>query len=152
MDAPYGPVSAWQAMLERHRPQFEELASGSGIGFVPREGSGILPGRRAAVCRADDSEPVAMLTWECREGGMRACVRPFAGFEQAGVDLLFVADEVALDAMRQNLGADALGTMKRLIRRGNLVFYVLRARRELQDAGYEEFLDSLGLAFLGACR
>jgi hypothetical protein len=29
---------------------------------------------------------------------------------------------------------------------------VMKTKYELQDAGYEEFLDTLGLAFLGACR
>jgi len=32
------------------------------------------------------------------------------------------------------------------------MFFVFRTRQELQDAGYDDFLDSLGLAFLGACR
>jgi hypothetical protein len=32
------------------------------------------------------------------------------------------------------------------------MFFVLRRRHELQDAGYDDLLDSLGLAFLGACR
>jgi hypothetical protein len=42
--------------------------------------------------------------------------------------------------------------MKRQIRAGNIMFFVMRTKYELQDAGYEEFLDTLGLAFLGACR
>jgi hypothetical protein len=32
------------------------------------------------------------------------------------------------------------------------MFYALKPKDALQDAGYEDFLDSLGLAFLGACR
>ena len=38
------------------------------------------------------------------------------------------------------------------IRTGNILFFVMKSKYELQDAGYEDFLDSLGLAFLGACR
>jgi len=42
--------------------------------------------------------------------------------------------------------------MKKMIRQGNMLFFVMKAKHELQEAGYEDFLDSLGLAFLGACR
>jgi hypothetical protein len=45
-----------------------------------------------------------------------------------------------------------LKTIKRLIRRGNIMFFVFKNKAQLQDAGYEDFLESLGLAFLGACR
>ncbi len=41
---------------------------------------------------------------------------------------------------------------KRLIRRGNIMFFVFRNKARLQDAGDEDFLESRGLAFLGACR
>ena len=42
--------------------------------------------------------------------------------------------------------------MKKMIRSGGILFFVMKTKHQLQDAGYEEFLDSLGLAFLGACR
>jgi len=76
----------------------------------------------------------------------------FPGFEAAAVDLLFVADEAALAALEASLEGDALATLKRRIRQGGILFFVLRTKYELQDAGYEDFLDTLGLAFLGACR
>lgn len=83
---------------------------------------------------------------------MHASRRSYTGFKQASVDLLFVADDAALAALQEALEADTLSIMKRLIRKGNIMFYVMKTKYQLQDAGYEEFLDSLGLAFLGACR
>jgi hypothetical protein len=83
---------------------------------------------------------------------MRAEMVPYRGFQDAKVDLLFVADAEALDRLRYNIGDDTLSLMKRQIRAGNIMFFVMRTKYELQDAGYEEFLDTLGLAFLGACR
>jgi uncharacterized membrane protein (GlpM family) len=68
------------------------------------------------------------------------------------VDLLLVADEEGLRAMREAVEAETLSIIKRQIRKGAIMFFVMRTKYELQDAGYEELLDSLGLAFLGACR
>ena len=49
-------------------------------------------------------------------------------------------------------GDDPLSTIKKMIRRGSILFFVMKTKYQLQDAGYEDFLDTLGLAFLGACR
>ncbi len=83
---------------------------------------------------------------------MRAGIVPYRGFQEAKVDLLFVAEAEALDKLRADIGDATLPLMKRQIRAGGIMFFVMRTKYELQDAGYEEFLDSLGLAFLGACR
>jgi hypothetical protein len=83
---------------------------------------------------------------------MRAALVPYRGFQEAKVDLLFVAETEALDRLRADIGEETLPLMKRQIRAGSIMFFVMRNKYELQDAGYEEFLDSLGLAFLGACR
>ena len=93
-----------------------------------------------------------MLRWEVTADGMRAGIVPYRGFQEAKVDLLFVAEAEALDKLRADIGDATLPLMKRQIRAGGIMFFVMRTKYELQDAGYEEFLDSLGLAFLGACR
>ena len=147
----FGDVHAWQAMLDRHAPLFSELVPGSAVGFVPRAGSGIHPGKHVAgVMNAGGTG--RMLTWTMDGGGMRAHLRDYAGFQGAGVDLLFVADEAGLHAMREALAGETLSIIKRQIRSGAIMFFVMKTKYELQDAGYEDFLDSLGLAFLGACR
>lgn len=152
-DTPFGDLQAWQAMLDRHAELFSEMVPGAAVGFVARSGSGIMPGKHAAGLKAA-SGAGQMLTWEVLpdNSGMRASLKIYSGFEDSRVDLLFVAEDEALTAMRDALGGDTLGLIKRLIRKGPIMFYVMKNKYQLQDAGYEEFLDSLGLAFLGACR
>lgn len=147
----FGEIQDWQAMLDRHAPLFSEMLAGSAVGFVPRAGSGIHPGKHVAGVMNAGGEG-EMLTWTMEGQRMRAGLRRYSGFQGAGVDLLFVADEGALAAMRQALEGETLSIIKRQIRKGAIMFYVMRTKFELQDGGYEDFLDSLGLAFLGACR
>ena len=148
----FGVLDDWQAMLERQAELFSEMSPESSVGFVPRAGSGILPGKHAAGLKSATGEG-EMLVWKVKDGGgMRASMRRYSGFQDAKVDLLFVADEDALAAMREALAGDTMSRIKRLIRSGGIMFYVMKTKYELQDAGYEEFLDTLGLAFLGACR
>jgi hypothetical protein len=45
-----------------------------------------------------------------------------------------------------------LGRLKRRLRRGDIMLCTFRTRAQLAESGYEDFLDSLGLAFMGACR
>ena len=147
----FGDVHDWQAMLDRHAPLFSELLPGSAVGFVPRAGSGIHPGKHVAgVMNAQGAG--RMLTWVMDGERMRAGLRDYSGFQDARVDLLLVADDAALQAMREALQGETLSIVKRQIRKGAIMFFVMRTKYELQDAGYEELLDSLGLAFLGACR
>lgn len=147
----FGPVQDWQAMLDRHACLFSELLPGSAVGFVARAGSGIHPGKHVAgvINAAGAGE---MLTWSMDGDRMRAALKGYSGFQDAGVDLLFVADADGLAAMRGAVAGEALSVVKRQIRAGTIMFFVMKTKYQLQDAGYEDFLDSLGLAFLGACR
>ncbi len=147
----FGEIHEWQAMLDRHATLFSELLPGSAVGFVPRAGSGIHPGKHVAGVMAAGGEG-QMLTWGMDGERMRANVRNYSGFQDARVDLLFVADESGMEAMRDALNGETLSIIKRQIRKGAIMFFVMKTKYELQDAGYEDFLDSLGLAFLGACR
>lgn len=147
----FGDIHGWQAMLERHAPLFSELLPGSAVGFVPRAGSGIHPGKHVAGVMEAGGQG-EMMSWVMEGDAMRASLRRYTGFQDARVDLLFVADEAGLDAMREALDGETLSIIKRQIRKGAIMFFVMKTKYELQDAGYEDFLDSLGLAFLGACR
>ena len=93
-----------------------------------------------------------MLAWEAGEDGFRAEFSPCTSFKDARADLLLVADDFALEAIHQTIAGDTLSTIKKMIRSGNILFFVMKTKYQLQDAGYEDFLDTLGLAFLGACR
>ncbi|MCK9382636.1 MAG: hypothetical protein M0P95_16420 [Sulfuritalea sp.] len=149
-DQTFGEIASWQSMLDRHRELFLDMVQGSRIGFVSREASGILPGKHLDGVKVASEVP--MLAWQLENGGMSARIERFAGMSSTKVDLLLVADEEALETMRSELGGDTLTVIKRLIRRGRMMFFVFKNKAQLQDAGYEDFLDSLGLAFLGACR
>jgi len=147
-------LPAWQGMLDRYQELFTEMLPGSRIGIVPRSGTQLMPGRHlAGLTGAGFKLPEGkMLTWEVDDGGMRAGYRPCARFEEAQADLLLVPDDAALEEIRRHLDADPLSVMKKMIRCGNILFFVMKTKYQLQDAGYEDFLDTLGLAFLGACR
>ena len=149
-DEMFGNVAAWQEMLERYRELFLEMKQGSRIGFVSREASGILPGKHLEGVQV--AKEVSMLAWQLEESGMSARIERFAGMASTQVDLLLVADEEAMETMLGKLDGDVPRAMKRLIRRGRIMFFCFKNKAQLQDAGYEDFLDSLGLAFLGACR
>ncbi|MDR2239121.1 MAG: hypothetical protein LBE33_01600 [Zoogloeaceae bacterium] len=147
----FGELADWQAMLDRHAELFTDMTPGSSVAIVPKEGSGIQPGKHVAGLMGAEGAG-EMLRWEIVPGGVRAARVPYRGFQEAKVDLLFVADAEAMEKLRGNIGDETLSLMKRQIRSGNIMFFVMRTKYELQDAGYEEFLDTLGLAFLGACR
>ena len=105
----FGDLENWQAMLDRHDELFTEMTPGSAIGFVPRAGSGIQPGKH--VAGLNDASGGEMLVWQIRNGheaGMMALQRSFTGFQQANVDLLFVADNDALAAMQGALQGDTV--------------------------------------------
>ncbi len=83
---------------------------------------------------------------------MQAGLRPFTGYKDCGVDILFVAEESGLAAIHHALAVQALGEMKAALRRSELFLFVLKPRDQLIDDGWDDFLETLGLAFLGACR
>jgi hypothetical protein len=149
-NANFGNLDCWQAMLDRHAELFSEMDAGARVGFVSRSDSGMLPGKHVAGARLAQGGEI--LSWERQGEGMCARLQPFTGINDAPVDLLFVVEDEALVAVKDSLVGDALGLIKRQIRQGGIMFYVMKDKYQLQDAGYEDFLDSLGLAFLGACR
>jgi len=147
-------VALWQASFDRVATLFAELREGACMGLIARSAWHAGTGRRIAAMRAAEwgAADIPMLAFEAAGGRIRVDTRRFGGVDRAGVDLLFVAEDRAQAAL-EALPSDAvLPAMKRLLREGAVMFYVFRSKAELQDAGYEDFLDSLGLAFLGACR
>lgn len=139
--AAFGEIAEWQRVLDRHHDLFERLRLGSRIGIVPREASGTLPGAGAPA-----------MIWEAGENGMIAHSEVFTGASDMGLDLLLAADAGALAAMAEALNGNVVGTIKRQIRCGGMAVFVQRTWSYLQEAGYEDFLDTFGVAFLGACR
>lgn len=93
-----------------------------------------------------------MLVW--RRAADSMCVEPqaFGGFADCPVALLFVAEPGALETVHERLHDNALGALKLQLRSGAILLYVIAPKKQLLDDGYEDFVEALGLAFLGACR
>lgn len=144
-----GDLAAWQRVIDGYAPLFEPLADGAAAGIVPRFFADGCGARRAAAMPS--TPPLPMLEWRKREGRMLARPAAYRGLEGLGVDLLFLAADGALEAV---LARDEhpLGEMKRQLRAARIQIFVFRTKRELADLGYEDFVEALGLPFLGACR
>ncbi len=127
-----------QALLDRHAPLFAGIKAGARIGLLPEENF--------------DSTAAAMLVWEATEQGMVAAYRRFPGFDAVEVDLLFIPDHETLRRLHDPANPLPFADLKRKVRRRETLLYVVKPRAGLLDLGYEEFLDSLGLTFMGACR
>ena len=146
-------MAHWQAVFDDSEALFAELVDGARMGLVAHPG--FAPGgrRRAGLdAAAANYAGMPMLAFEAAGGRVEVTRERFESFDQAGLDLLFVADEKARAELAATPPLATLRAMKRLIRRGEVMFFVLRPRHELQDAGYEDFLESLGIPFLGSCR
>ena len=146
---PLADLAAWQRLIDGYAPLLEPLAEGTGVGVVARFFVDATGARRAAAMPATPSLP--LLEWRKRDGRMRAEEGAYRGLADVGVDLLFLADEGALEAVLAR-EEHPLGEMKRQLRASRIQFFVFRTKRELRDLGYEDFVEALGLPFLGACR
>ena len=128
-NANFGDLHQWQAMLDRYAELFSEMAAGARVGFVSRADSGMLPGKHVAGARLAQGGEI--LSWERQGEGMCASLKPFTGINDAPVDLLFVVEDEALGVIRDSLVGDALGLIKRQIRRGGIMFYVMKNKYQL---------------------
>lgn len=132
-------LPGWQRLLDRHADTFGALVPGTGVGLVARP-------------VADGAEPGDMLVWQGEGGRAVALRRPFTSFTDCGTHLLFVGDPEMMAALHARIDDRPLGAMKLAVREGSLLLYVIKPKTALLDDGFEDFLDQLGLAFLGACR
>jgi hypothetical protein len=126
--------AAWHAAARRHATLFETLDPGARIALVPRPA------------------PVSMLLWEAGADGVDTRLEPFPGFSASGADIALAADAEGLAAIANAVDGALFDTLRAGIRAGHIVCYVLRRRCQLEERGFEELLDALGYAFMGACR
>ena len=134
-------IGRWQAALASYGNTFSCLATGSRIGLVAE----------AALSDAGRTGS-SMLVWHATNQGLRVETGSFPGFEQTDVDILMVADDPALACLNDSLPTDVLAAVRRLIRDGQILFFARKTRSVLDEAGYEDLLEQLGFAFMGACR
>lgn len=127
-------AAAWRAAAAYHAELFAALDSGARIGLVAREA------------------PAAMLLWEVGSAGVAVRDVQFAGFSASGADILLAADAEALAKIAAAADAQLFEVLRAGIRSGAVVCYILRRRCDLEARGFEELLEALGFAFMGACR
>jgi hypothetical protein len=131
-------ILGWQSLLDRN----------------PNIFCGMEPGSKVGLLTQDDFEPpnATMLVWESTPGGMRAYYRSFPGFETVEIDLLFIAHDPDIRRIYDATNPAPFADMKTKVRRRDILLYIVKPRGQLLERGYEDFLDSLGLTFMGACR
>ncbi len=132
-------LPGWQRLLDRHADTFGALAAGASIGLVARP-------------VADGAQSGDLLVWQGEGGRAAALRRHFTNFTDCDTYLLFVGDPETMAALHARIDDRPLIAMKMAVREGSLLLYVLKPKTALLDDGFEDFLDQLGLAFLGACR
>ena len=132
--SPLPDAVAWGAAAARHDELFAALTPGARVGLVAREA------------------PASMLLWEAGDAGVQARTAPFPGFSDSGADILLSADAAALTAIRHAVDGQLFYVLRAGIRSGDIICYMLSRRCELEVQGFEELLDALGFAFMGACR
>ena len=128
----------WQAVLNRNAPVFSDIRPGSRIGLMSK----------------DDFEPpdATMLVWEATENAMQTKYESFPGFDEVKIDLLLIADDATIYDIHDPANPNPLAEIKAKVRRRDIMLFVVKPWHELLDCGYSEFLDSLGLVYMGTCR
>jgi hypothetical protein len=125
---------AWRAAATHHEELFAPLDHGVRIALLAREA------------------PTHMLVWETGEAGIEAHVESFTGYAASGADIVLAADNASLANVRAASCAGLFLELRAGIRSGHIVCYMLKRRCVLEERGFDEMLDTLGFAFMGACR
>jgi uncharacterized membrane protein (UPF0127 family) len=131
-------IEGWQSVLDRHPMIF----------------NGIMPGARVGLMSKDDFEPPSamMVVWEATDGMMQARYERFPGFDRVNIDLMFIADDETIRRIHDPASPAPFTEIKTKVRRREILLYIVKSRQELLEWGYEDFLESLGLVFMGTCR
>ncbi len=127
-------AAAWRAAAVCHDEVFAALTPGARIGLVAREA------------------PATMLLWEAGDAGIEVRTALFSGYSDSGADMLLAADAQSLAAIQAAADGQLFAVLRAGIRSGAIICYMLSRRCELEVQGFEELLEALGFAFMGACR
>jgi hypothetical protein len=130
-------AARWQSVLDRETALFNAIIPGAAVALVDR--------------RDWDAGSGRMLEWRADECGcLVAAARPWEGLGCAKADVVLVGADEAFCAVFS--GGQPMQGLRDGIRRGDIILFVTKCETGLRGAGWEEFLESLGLAFMGACR
>ena len=137
----FADAEGWEAMLGRCGTAFSAIEPGGRIGVIA---TGSLA---SALCSYDGD----IMVWTVREDRLELDYAPyFAGERMA--DILFVVDDRALFDLQNASEENLAGRLSAWRKAGDMMLYFLLGRDDLEDAGYFEFLETVGLSYLGPCR
>lgn len=125
---------AWRKAAMRREDLFAQLDNSARIALLAR------------------SAPTHMLVWAPGEHGVDARIEAFEGYAGCAADILLAADDAALSDLRSAIDGRLFESLRAGIRSGRIICYTLRRRCVLEQLGFEQMLDALGFAFMGACR
>ena len=125
---------AWRTAAAHHRGRFAPLVRGARIGLLAR------------------TAPTRILVWEAGGAGVEARLESFAGYGACNADIVLAAGDAALHDIGATDHARIFDVLRTRIRDGDIVCYWLKRRCVLEYRGFDELLDALGFAFMGACR
>ena len=127
----------WQPVLDRETALFDAVIPGAAVALVDRGDWDTGSGR--------------MLEWRADEFGcLVAATRPWNGLGYSKADVVLVGADAAFSAVFS--GRQPMRALRDGIRSGDIILFVTKCETGLRGAGWEDFLESLGLAFMGACR
>ena len=130
-------LALWQSLLDRQDRYFGRIKGGR-IGIVERATFASPPG--------------AILVWDIAGGRALAGEDRYQSLQTGGYDLLLVVLDGERWADPGRLAPDPVAALRRLIRRGEVLFFTPAGRDELQARGFEDLLEALGVPFLGTCH
>ncbi len=140
--------AAWQQVLDRYADLFAETAEGASVAIVPRFARGADGRQRPTVMPV--TEAVPMLLWLREPRAMRAQDAEFHGLKGLASDMLLISSDGAVEEALAH--ERPFSELTRQLRSGRMLFMVMRTRDELRERGWSDFIESLGLPFLGTCR
>jgi hypothetical protein len=127
-------VEAWRSAALWHDDLFAPLDPGARLALLAR------------------SAPSHVLVWEALARGMDARIEPFTGYAATAADIVLAADDESLAHVRAADDGALFEVLRAGIRSGHIVCYMLKRRCVLEERGFDEVLEALGFAFMGACR
>jgi hypothetical protein len=129
----------WQAVLDQESALFDRVIPGAAVALVDRSGW--------------DSGCGSILEWRADEFGcMVAAQRTWNGLGVTKAEVVLVGGDEAFAAVVSGARPDVMRGLRDSIRRGDVILFVTKCETGLRGAGFEDFLESIGLAFMGACR
>jgi len=131
-------IETWRICLNINKEIFSEIKINGKIGILPRN--------------SDGSEGSTIQVWEILEDSIRVSLQPFLGFRDASADLIFLLESSALEEIYRHLKNELLIGLRKQIRHGKALLFLMKGRDYLIDMGYEELIEYLGIPCLGTCH